>query len=80
MREILGDEQYMVALHNGNAYRVVVLMKNIGAVARRFHQRSVGGIDIGRFCNVFRHCVEAQFGAPTRSCNSGSPGNWWERS
>ena len=52
----------MVALNNRNSNSVVVLMKNVGAVARRFHQRGVGGIDIGPLGNVFRHSIKAQSG------------------
>ena len=35
-------------------------MQNVGAVARRFHQRGVGGIHIRRGGNIFRHGIEPQ--------------------
>src|SRR6185312_1625402 len=52
----------MVALHNGNADSVVILMQNIGAVSRRMHQPRVGGLHIRRGGNIFRDRVEAQAG------------------
>src|SRR6478752_1841894 len=50
----------MVTLNDRNTNSVVVLMKNVGTVSRRFHERGVGRNDIGRLRNVFRHGVETQ--------------------
>src|SRR3954454_24214704 len=52
----------MVALHNGNADSVVVLMQDIGAVSRRMHQPRVGGLHIRCGGHIFRHGVEAEAG------------------
>src|SRR5690349_19531471 len=62
MREVLSNVEFVVALHNGNADGVVVLVKNVCAMAGRLHQRRVGRVDVRRGRYVFRYRVEAHSG------------------